>query len=215
MNMGLRHIMSRGFTHFLLFNNDNIVQLNYFDTLEKAINEIGNDRIVSSKVINTYPKEYVIYGGITFDRRKSRYIVNKDADEAIDVNTAGGMGVLIPLSVIQKVGLFDETNFPQKSGDTDFYLRAEKIGEYVQYWPSLVVYNDNSISGYSGNTSIQAIKNAYSFPKGYMNLKVDFKLFLRHGNSFWSIYRIIKKNIIFLTIGIIRIIKIHLTHAHL
>ena len=215
INLALRHIENQSFTHFLLFNNDNIVQLNFFDVLAKAINEIGNDRIISSKVINIYPRQYVIYGGITFDRGKSRYIVNKDVDKAAVVNTAGGMGVLVPLSVIHKVGLFDDINFPQKSGDTDFYLRAEKMGAHVHYYPALIVYNDNSISGYTGNTSIQAIRCAYSFPKGYMNLKVDITLFFRHGNYFWSIYRIIKNNIIFLTIGIIRIIKMHLDHTHL
>jgi GT2 family glycosyltransferase len=206
VNMGLMHIIDKDFTHVLLFNNDNLLDIDFFKILHDAIKSLGYDKIISSKVINLFPERYVIYGGITFCRSRSKYIVNDDSDKAAVVNTAGGMGVLIPLSVINKVGIFDDANFPQKSGDTDFFLRSEKMGITVNYCPELTVYNDNRISGQSDNTSFQGILRAYSFPKGYMNLKVDLKLFLRHGHFYWSVFEITKKNVIFLAIGLLKIV---------
>jgi len=214
INMALNHIRDMTFTHFLLFNNDNILDINYFSNLHTAIHTIGNDKIISSKVINTFPAEYVIYGGITYDRKRSNYISNKDPQAPAVVNTAGGMGVLIPLAVIDKVGLFDAANFPQKSGDTDFFLRADMKGIGVNYYPDLVVYNDNRISGYSDKSTIKGVRDAYSYPKGYMNIMIDLKLFLRHGNNFWGIYRVIKSNVIFLSTGLVRIIRSHVKQPY-
>jgi hypothetical protein len=80
------------------------------------------------------------------------------------------------------------------------------MGITVNYCPELTVYNDNRISGQSDNTSFQGILRAYYFPKGYMNLKVDLKLFLRHGHFYWSVFEITKKNVIFLAIGLLKIV---------
>lgn len=206
VNMALSYIQNKQFTHFLLFNNDNLLDNNYFNNLIKAMEIIGTDKIISSKVFNMYPRKNIIYDGITFNRKRAIYYHNVNSDEVAIVNTAGGMGVLIPVFVINKIGFFDQKTFPQKSGDTDFYLRAERAGFRVYYYPHLIVYNDNRISGYSDNSTFQGIKNAYTYPKGYMNLKIDFKLYLRHGSKLWSIYRLIKNNIFFLTKGIIKII---------
>jgi len=207
VNLALKHIINKPFSHFLLFNNDNILHLDYFTNLMTVIHSVGKHKIISSKVFNIYPEEHVIYGGITFNGNKSKYIANKNPNIPAIVNTAGGMGVLIPLEVIQRVGFFNAKNFPQKSGDTDFYLRAEKVGMKVHYQPCLVVYNDNSITGFSDNSSFRGLAQAYSFPKGYMNLKVDLKLFLSHGNPFWAVYRVLKNNLIFIVVGLVRIVK--------
>ncbi|MFA5849810.1 MAG: glycosyltransferase family 2 protein [Bacteroidales bacterium] len=207
INLALKHIIDKPFTHFLLFNNDNIVDSSFFLNLSKAIDEIGNNKIITSKIINIYPQEHIGNGGVVFDRKKVKYISNTDSEKRAIVNTAGGMGVFIPLEIINKIGFFDAVNFPQKSGDTDFYLRADRAGMQVNYYPSMKVYNDNSISGFSGNSTFRGLIQAYSFPKGYMNPRVDLKLFMAHGNHWWAIYRVVKNNIIFIIVGLVRIAK--------
>lgn len=207
VNFALRQIMGRPLAAFLLFNNDNILHVDYFKNLAVAIDALGDNKIISAKVVNLYPEQYVIYGGVTFDRKRSRYVVNPAPNQPAVVNTAGGMGVLIPLEVVHRTGMFDQKNFPQKSGDTDFYLRAERVGYRVHYSPSLIVYNDNSVTGYSGNSSFREMIRSYSFPKGYMNLKVDLRLFLTHGTMYWSIYRVARCNAVFLTIGLYRSLR--------
>lgn len=210
VNKALNHIIEKPFTHFLLFNNDNIVDCDFFNNLTKAIDEIGPGNIISSKVINIYPKEHIGNGGVTFDRKRIKYIKNSDSNKRAIVNTAGGMGVLIPLDIIHKIGLFNAVNFPQKSGDTDFFLRAEKIGMQVNYYLGMKVFNDNSITGFSENFTLHGLIQAYSFPKGYMNPGVDLKLFMAHGNNWWAIYRVVKNNFIFITVGLVRIAKVFL-----
>jgi GT2 family glycosyltransferase len=207
VNMALRYIDDKPFTHFLLFNNDNIVDSYFFRNLYKAIDEIGYNKIISSKVINIYPEEHIGNGGVIFDRNKVKYIKNTNSDNRAIINTSGGMGVLIPLDIIHNIGPFNAVSFPQKSGDTDFFLRAEKAGRQVNYYPDMKVYNDNSITGFSDNSTFRGLIRAYSFPKGYMNLGVDLKLYLAHGNHWWALYRVVENNIVFISLSLVRITK--------
>jgi len=207
INIVLEHISAQEFSHFLLFNNDNLVDSNFFSVLEKILDKDGYRRIISSKVINLHPWPYVINAGITFDRKKARYLWNSDLDKECICNTAAGMGTLIPMEVIERIGCFDAKGFPQKSGDTDFFLRAEQSSFLVHYYPELIVHNNNKQTGFCDNNSLRGIFNAYSFPKGYMNLKVDFRLFWRHGNKFGAIYRILSINCRFIGRGMAKIIR--------
>jgi GT2 family glycosyltransferase len=205
VNLALETILTGDYSHLLLFNNDNIPRLDYFSTLAEVLDQAGTDQVIAPKVINTFPTDHLIYGGVTFSRRSARYIVNPTPEMARRVNTAGGMGVLVPLQAIRKAGLFDAKHFPQKSGDTDFYLRAERAGYHVQYCPSLVVYNDNRTTGFSDNTSFRGMLLAYTYPKGYMNLKVDARLLFRHANPVAAILELLRRNGMFLGYGLLRI----------
>ncbi len=207
VNLALEHLEGGLHTHVLLFNNDNILDGDFFIRMSEALARLGRDRIISSKVLNQFPEPYVGYGGVTYDRRRSRYIKNPAPDVPTVVNTAGGMGVLIPAKVIAAVGRFDAANFPQKSADTDFYLRAERLGHRVHYEPGPIIHNDNRITGVASNRSLRGIIASYSYPKGYMNLRVDWRLFSRHGSRGWAVYEIARHNALFLAIGAWRVAR--------
>ncbi len=204
VNLALRALWESPYSHMLLFNNDNQPRPDYFSALAAALDRLGADRIIAAMVINTFPAEAVVYGGVTFDRRRARYLVNPDPQRPLEVNTAGGMGVLIPLQIVREVGLFDAEHFPQKSGDTDFYLRAERAGHRVHYCPSLVVYNDNRTTGFSDNTSVRGMLRAYSFPKGYMHLGVDARLLYRHAPAVPATWELVRRNVFFIGYGVLR-----------
>lgn len=69
-----------------------------------------------------------------------------------EVDMMPGNGVLIHRSVFKNIGLFDEIHYPHYHADSEFILRARKVGGYqaiVDY--NAVLYNDVGTSGASSS----------------------------------------------------------------
>lgn len=208
VNLGIKCSIKKGASHVLLFNNDNMVERKYFETLDKAIFLYGADVIIVSKVINLFPEKYIKYAGEICNRKKARFFKNPNPEKSLKVNSAGGMGVIIPVSVFDKIGFFDAQNFPQSRADIDFYLRAENSGIDMYYDPKMVVYNNNLVSGFKSNINFREVKKAYSYPRGYKNLKIDIRFCLKHFGLIPSIIHLITKNLRF-NLGLLKnIIKL-------
>lgn len=197
VNLAVKYALKNKTTHVLLFNNDNIIEKNYFQALYKSINNFGSNVIIASKVVNLYPEHHIKYAGEICDRQKGKFIKNPNPNKTMKVNSAGGMGVLIPTFLFNRIGFFDLVNFPQAYGDADFYLRAENCGFVMYYEPKMIVYNNNNISGFKSNATIRDIIRAYSYPKGYMNIKIDAKFYFKYFNFISSIFILVTKNIRF------------------
>jgi GT2 family glycosyltransferase len=56
----------------------------------------------------------------------------------------GGRGVLIPSSVFERLGLFDEARLPHAGSDNDFYLRCAKKGVPLFVAADATVYVDDT-----------------------------------------------------------------------
>lgn len=197
VNLGVKQAINKKMTHVLLFNNDNIIRKNYFQAFHEAINKLGLNVIIASKVVNLYPKPYAIYTGKICDRKRGRFLKNHNPNKTMKINCAWGMGMLIPTFVFNEIGFFDSVNFPQAHGDIDFCLRAEDFGIDMFYTPTMLVYNNNNITGFKSNATIKDIKKAYSYPKGYMNIKIDTKFYFKYFNFVISVYRLSINNIRF------------------
>ena len=207
VNKGIKKAIEYGYSHILLFNNDNIIDKNFITEIFIAIKKFGSNVIISSKVYDLFPNKHLRYFGEFFNRKTSLFDKNTKPDNSMKVNTAGGMGVLIPISVIKIVGNFDAKSFPMKHGDSDLYLRAEKKNIKMFYNPKCIIYNNNEISGFKSNKSVKDIIKAYSYPKGYMNLSTEFKFYSRHSSDIIiGIYRILIANIKFITHGLAKMI---------
>ena len=180
VNYGVKYAIERDAKYVLLLNNDNVVDKNFFKALKKSIEQYGSESIAAAKVINIIPEFHIKYAGKSFNRKTAKLILNPMINKSIKVNTAGGMGVLIPITVFNRIGFFDENNFPQKCGDADFYLRAENSKIDMFYEPNMIVYDNNKSTGFKSNKSIKSIIDAYSYPKGYMNLKIDSKFYFKY-----------------------------------
>jgi len=204
INKGIRKALEDGSSHILIFNNDNMVATNYFSALFESQEEFSRHVIIASTVYDIYPNKTLRYGGQKFDRKQCRYI--KYGGEGVrKVNSSGGMGVLIPASVFPKVGVFDEISFPQKYGDSDFFLRAEHIPMIVN--PKCVVYNDNRTSGFKNNTSIAGIRDSLSYPKGYANILIEYRFYIKHSdNKFLGQYRVLISSLAFILRGLVKIL---------
>jgi len=103
--------------------------------------ESNNNSIVASLVVDIKNPKKILWSGSKFGRihkwlpvYSSRYFVKPSLsvdyvpDRAYEVDEVHGRGVLIPSSVIAKIGNYDFRTFPHYGGDTDFSFRAKENG---------------------------------------------------------------------------------------
>jgi GT2 family glycosyltransferase len=64
-----------------------------------------------------------------------------------EVNSVSGKGVLIPVEVFRKIGLFDSKHLPQYHGDSEFSRRASEAGIKIYINLNAVIYTDQTASG--------------------------------------------------------------------
>ncbi|NJO67967.1 MAG: hypothetical protein HC830_00630 [Bacteroidetes bacterium] len=65
----------------------------------------------------------------------------------MELNWLPGMGTLIHETVVQKAGYWDNINFPQYHGDSEFTFRAYLNGFKIEVDPDLVIWNDTTHTG--------------------------------------------------------------------
>lgn len=95
----------------------------------------------------------------------------------------GGRGALIPRSVFDTVGLFDEQTLPHYLSDHDFYLRCRKAG--VPLWVATdatarVDQTRTTISSNLSRMSWSAFRDSLSSPKSHRNLAALAAFFRRN-----------------------------------
>lgn len=135
INAGIQFAMAAGATRVVLLNNDCYVQP---DTLFHLVKLSGKNptaiiaaiqRDLQSKSIGSLTISCnFLLGFPTKPGAKSASMTQFEQGLISARLIQGGRGVLIPLEVFQKIGLFDSVVFPHYSADHDFYLRARAAG---------------------------------------------------------------------------------------
>lgn len=140
----------------LHINNDTEFGPDYIDNLLKFHDKYPNS-IVGSLSYDPDSKE-VSHLGMFYNYwlplKKSNF-----REDEIDIKRLAGRdylrsdnisarGLLIPGYVIKKIGLLDETNFPQYRSDEDYALRCRKAGINVYIATSAMVVNSRVNTGY-------------------------------------------------------------------
>lgn len=205
MNIGARYAIEKlGVGFVLLYNNDIQIAKNYFTCLRRIIREIDEDTIVGSKVYVKENPEIVWSMGGFFNRKNGKYgmygYYEKDSDEfkkIIEADWLAGMGTLIPTRVIRKIGYWDDVNFPQYHGDSDFTFRAKVNGFKIIVSPDLVIYNSVKNSGIDRKESIREIIDLMTDVRSKSNLKKNLLFYKKHSVSlsgyiplFWIYFKL-------------------------
>lgn len=152
INMALEHVLA------LVDNDDCILTLNndvtfaedYLASLAKAASE-RPEYLIGSAAFDMANPQKAIYTGDFFDWRTSRlergrYVSGDHFNDC--VNSLTGRGMLVPVKVFEKIGLFDAKRFPHYGADTEFSIRAERAGFSLCVYCGAVLYADTSTSGY-------------------------------------------------------------------
>jgi GT2 family glycosyltransferase len=157
-NIGINYALENDCEYILLLNNDTIVDQNF---LNQIFTGICNDTINVPKIYYYSDPNRLWYAGGTIDYKRGLQYHYGEND--IDtgqyskekfVNYATGCCMLIPVSVLKKVGLLDEQFFMYWE-DLDYSIRLNNANVKIHYIPDAKVWHKVGMS--SGVNSKAAI----------------------------------------------------------
>jgi len=200
VNIGAKFAVEELYCDYvLLWNDDTTCTENYFLELEIVI--IGNlyeNSILVSKIFWLNEDNVLFNFGCTFNKftgsKKGIGYNEKDSDKynvVMKVDWAGGMGTLIPSSILIKLNFFDFKNFPQYFGDFDFFLRAKESGYSAYAIPTLKIFNDRETTGLYKVKNFKDFRNLLFSNRSMYNLKQNFEFTKRHSNTIISWLRLL------------------------
>ena len=155
------------------------------------------DSIVASLVVDIDDPQRIVWSGSKFGKihrlvpiLSSRYCVkagnsvDKVPNEPYEVDEVHGRGVVIPRSVIEKLGNYDSKTFPHYGGDNDFSFRAKHNDITMLVDPTCIA------KVHSDNTSIN-FKEYQSFWHKLVTIK-NYLFVRKNGEAafvWWKLYR--------------------------
>lgn len=183
VNLGIRHALQAGAQYIMTLNNDLEVAPDFLENTYKFI-PVKPSAVIGALELDALTREPA-FGGeiIDFKRNKVRYLLQelpKDKQKGLHrVSQLPGRGLLIPRTVFETVGLFDQDNFPHYVADYDFTHTALRHGFelYCNYDAKLYTYPEES--GERQNRKSKSVRNFYKHLfdiKGGGNLR-DFTRF--------------------------------------
>ena len=192
INMGMNWALKELKADYILWWNNDIVPANdYFKVLESIFSSNGIETIIGSKIY-CYGKDSIIWSmGGKFDpkigKRYMEGFMQQDSDSfstKTEADWLPGMGTIIPANVINKIGLLDETNFPQYHGDSDYTLRAKNQGIKIKVVPELKIWNHTGNSGELHNFEFKGLISSLTSIKSIYNIKKDLLFYKKYSSSY-------------------------------
>ncbi|MBN2520482.1 MAG: glycosyltransferase family 2 protein [Bacteroidales bacterium] len=193
INEGIKYALNFNPSFILTLNDDIIFGDIYISTLLKAAYKQGHNSMIHSISITNNDPAMVKWAGVKNYikwRMKSLHYIKPFtlySEESLTgikpTMLISGRGLLLPISAISKLGLFDEL-FPQYGSDEDYGLRAIKNGfSLFISWDAKVFENIKSTSkGAAFNEG-----SVYTFIKSFFNpYTVNYymkfiRFYYRHG----------------------------------
>lgn len=159
MNAGAARAREQGAEHVVLLNNDTEVEPGFVEALVAEAERRPEAAALCSKILFDDPPGVIWYAGARFDPRRGwqgRHdgYGRPDGPEFEDVREterACGAAMLVPLRVVDELGLFDEELFAYAE-DADWSLRAREAGYRLFVVPaSRVRHKVSSATGGEGS----------------------------------------------------------------
>ena len=207
INVGVRYAIDRlNVDYVLLWNNDIVPAPDYFGQVKKIINRAESPAIICSIIYDkNHPDTITSTGGYfnsmtgTLKHHNHRVKEPQLETENITINCFGGMGTLIRKDVFHDIGYFDEINFPQYYGDTDFGLRASNAGYKITLNPYQKIWNDKSNTGlHSKKGGVKELFDSYRSIGSLYNIKKDLRFYDKHSKSILAYKALLYKHTIIL-----------------
>ncbi|MDR3413182.1 MAG: glycosyltransferase family 2 protein [Formivibrio sp.] len=149
-NQGMEWALEHGIRYVLLLNGDALVDANTIGELLAVVVRDDNKvvacpRIYLGNSTNRVNRLWFAYGTVKlwaglFQNPAFNQIDSPKWSEARDMEYASGCCMLIPASVLQRVGMLDEAFFAYCE-DIDFSLRVCKAGFRLRYVPTALLWH--------------------------------------------------------------------------
>ena len=150
-NQGIRLALSEGADYILLLNNDTVVEPDFLTKLVEAGKNNPEYGILGPVIYEHNNKDRIQFAGgkINWNRTKGEHIVINNKKLAVDniINTdyITGCCLLIKREVIEKISQIREDYFLYYE-DTDWNMRAQRVGYKCGVVPSAKIYHKGSAS---------------------------------------------------------------------
>jgi GT2 family glycosyltransferase len=154
-NCGIQAARELGCSYVITYNDDNVATPKLFELLTKAA--LNNPMsIIGAVCCYADRTDTVFFAGRLRAKGTDRFYY-LDHDTPLSslprglrrVDMLHGMCTLFPISVFDKLGLFNEQEFPQVFADDDLLMRAKKAGLVLQVALEAVVLNDRTKTGFN------------------------------------------------------------------
>ena len=163
-NLGIRHAMSHGAELLLLMNNDTTVHPDFLSHLVSRIQSAGRVGMTVPKIYYEAEPSTIWFAGgeISFWTGTMRHTGIRESDsgqydQVRDIDYATGCCILTTRTMVEEVGLLDETYF-MYSEDADWSMRARKMGYRILFEPQAKIWHKVSVAA-GGNLSLYKLKN--------------------------------------------------------
>jgi GT2 family glycosyltransferase len=207
LNLGIRYAFNTLNCDFIMvWENDIFPVGDYFDHLQRILETWDGKSLICSKLYYRLEPDRIFGLGGTFDPKTGKKSLigrmKKDCPEyekIMEVDWFLGQGVLIHRNIIEKVGYFDEVNFPQYHADIDYSLRAKKAGFSNIVYPDLKLLNDTETTGISHlkNKTLKQFLESLTSIRSNTNIRKDIKFYNIHTTSLLAYYSLIRKYFVY------------------
>ncbi len=189
-NLGIRWAIRHGATHVMLLNNDCYVAP---DTIQRLVAHMQQaaDAIIAPmqkdhatrQVLYDTASACLLLGFTPFIT--PRAVTKNPSQETLSPTKLilGGRGVLIPATVFERIGLFDEEALPHYYADHDFYLRARQQSVPLLTALDTHVHVDDrktTLARRLGTLSFAEFRTTLSSRRSHRNLRDLNTLFKKH-----------------------------------
>jgi GT2 family glycosyltransferase len=207
LNLGIKHALQILKCDFVMvWENDIYPVDNYFSNLQDILENWDSQSLICSKLYYKIRPDIIFGMGGTFNSRTGfRNLIGRmepdspKYERVMEVDWFLGQGVLIHRDIIEKVGYFDEKNFPQYHADIDYSLRAKNAGYHNIVYPNLKLLNDTETTGISHlkNKTVKQFFESLVSIRSNTNIVKDFIFNKIHATSFIAYFFIVKKYLVY------------------
>ena len=194
-NRGARYAIEQLHSDFLLLWNDDIAPDNdYFLKVGQLFhNNDFTGTVLGSKILATATGKIWSIGG--YFSRWGGYGMYRDPGANLstffECDWLPGMGTIVPASALTAKGLYwDEKQFPQYHGDSDYTLRCKENGFAIKTCLDLVIYNASENSGSGGNKNLKALWWSLVSMRSNYNFRKRLVFYRRHARQplhYWGL----------------------------
>ena len=193
-NLGVQKAKALGCKYVVTYNDDNVATPRLFTTLFQVA-ESNPQSIVGAVCCYANNTDTVFFAGRMRAKSTDRFYY-LDHDTTLSALPKGvrtvdmlhGMCTLLPMSVFDKVGLFNDQVFPQVFADDDLLMRASRAGFLLQVALEAVVINDRSKTGinpYDRRLGPRGISQLLISRKSTFQLAARTRFLWRYRRSFF------------------------------
>lgn len=138
VNKGVEYAMAqKKFDYILLMNDDVAFENDFIQHLISSAQQNPASIIGAITLYEDASEKTIWKAGMSWSQGIRPFLKNncqgqkysaRDLPELLEVDAISGRGLLIPMHVIEEIGLFDDVKFPHGYADHEFCMRAKKRG---------------------------------------------------------------------------------------